>query len=132
MMTPEQYDQPFEARSDLLNEFDQLINKELPEKYSKIFPFQKRLRKRKNQVFNFLFYQDVPYDNNGSERAIRNLKVKQKVSGGFRSDRGAEIFAILRSVVDTIIKKGGNPSESIRFAINVATRKNEFFSNKSY
>ena len=132
MMTPEQYDQPFEARSDLLNEFDQLINKELPEKYSKIFPFQKRLRKRKNQVFNFLFYQDVPYDNNGSERAIRNLKVKQKVSGGFRSDRGAEIFAILRSVVDTIIKKGGNPSESIRFAINVATRKNEFYSNKRY
>jgi hypothetical protein len=43
---------------------------------------------------------------NGSERAIRNLKVKQKISGGFRSDRGAEIFAVLRSVVDTIIKKG--------------------------
>ncbi|RKX68244.1 hypothetical protein DRP43_06000 [candidate division TA06 bacterium] len=90
------------------------------------------LRKRKNQVFNFLFYPDVPYDNNGSERAIRNLKVKQKVSGGFRSDRGAEIFAILRSVVDTIIKKGGNPSESIRFAINVATRKNEFSPNTDF
>ncbi len=59
----------------------------------------------------------MPYNNNGSERAIRNLKVKQKISGGFRSDRGAEIFAILRSVVDTIIKKGGNPSESIRFVI---------------
>ena len=60
---------------------------------------------------------------NASERAIRNLKVKQKVSGGFRSDRGAEIFAVLRSVVDTIIKKGGNPFESIRFAINVAVCK---------
>jgi len=127
-MTHEQYDQPFKERSDLLNEFDQLVNQELPGKYLKIFPFQKRLRKRKNQVFNFLFYPDVPYDNNASERAIRNLKVKQKVSGGFRSDRGAEIFAILRSVVDTIIKKGGNPFESIRFAINVATRKNEFSS----
>jgi transposase len=127
-MTHEQYDQPFKERSDLLNEFDQLVNQELPGKYLKIFPFQKRLRKRKNQVFNFLFYPDVPYDNNASERAIRNLKVKQKVSGGFRSDRGAEIFAILRSVVDTVIKKGGNPFESIRFAINVATRKNEFSS----
>jgi transposase len=104
-MTPEQYDLPFKERSDLLN--------------------------KKNQVFNFLFYPDVPYDNNGSERAIRNLKVKQKVSGGFRSDRGAEIFAILRSVVDTIIKKGGNPSESIRFAIDVAACKNEYlFKNK--
>jgi len=131
-MTPEQYDQPFKERSELLSEFNRLISQELPGKYTKIFPFQKRLRKRKNQVFNFLFYPDVPYDNNSSERAIRNLKVKQKVSGGFRSDRGAEIFAILRSVVDTIIKKGGNPSESIRFAINVATNKNVFSPYKKY
>ncbi len=131
-MTPEQYDLPFKERSDLLSKFDQLVNQELPEKYSKIFPFKKRLKKRKNQVFNFLFYPDVPYDNNASEHAIRNLKVKQKVSGGFRSERGAEIFAILRSVVDTIIKKGGNPSESIRFAINVASCKNEYSSNKKY
>ena len=130
-MTPEQYDVLFKERSDLLNKFDKLVNQKLPGKYLKIFSFQKRLRKRKNQVFNFLFYPDVPYDNNGSERAIRNLKVKQKVSGGFRSERGAEIFAILRSVVDTIIKKGGNPSESIRFAINVATGKNEYsFKNR--
>jgi transposase len=77
----------------------------VPQKYSKILPLQKRLKKRKHEVFNFLFYPHVPYDNNASERAIRNLKVKQKVSGGFRSERGAEIFAILRSVIDTIIKK---------------------------
>jgi transposase len=69
---------------------------------------------------------------NGSERSIRNLKVKQKVSGGFRSYRGAEIFAILRSVVDTIIKKGGNPSESIRFALNVASHKNQLYYQKRY
>jgi hypothetical protein len=97
-MILEQYDQPFEDRNILLNEFDQLIKQELPKKYSKLFPLQKRLKKRKHQVFNFLFYPDVPYDNNGSKRAIRNLKVKQKVSGEFRSDRGAEIFAVLRSV----------------------------------
>lgn len=131
-MTLEQYDQPLEDRSDLLNDFDQLIKQELPEKYAKLFPLQRRLKKRKHQVFNFLFYPDVPYDNNGSERAIRNLKVKQKVSGGFRSDRGSEIFAVLRSVVDTIIKKGGNPSESIRFAINVATCKQDFASTKKF
>ena len=57
---------------------------------------------------------------NGSEQAIRNIKVKQKVSGSFRSERGSEIFAILRSVFDTTIKKGGNPFETIRFAINLA------------
>ena len=131
-MTLEQYNQPLKDRSELLNDFDQLIKQELPEKYAKLFPLQRRLKKRKHQVFNFLFYPDVPYDNNGSERAIRNLKVKQKVSGGFRSDRGSEIFAVLRSVVDTIIKKGGNPSESIRFAINVATCKQDYASAKKF
>lgn len=131
-MVPKQYDLPFQERSDVLNEFDILINQELPKKYSKILPFQKRLKKRKQEVFNFLFYPHVPYDNNGSERAIRNLKVKQKVSGGFRSERGAEIFAVLRSVTDTVIKKGGNPAESLRFAINVAACKKEFYSKKKY
>lgn len=131
-MTPEQYTGSFDQRTAVINEFDVLVNQTLPDTVPKILPFQKRLRKRKRQVFNFLFYPDVPYDNNGSERAIRNVKVKQKVSGSFRSERGAEIFAVLRSVVDTIIKKGGNPFESIRFAITVAAGKNEFLRNQRY
>jgi len=65
-MTPEQYDQPSEERSALLDEFDRLINLELPDKYSKIFPLKKRLKKRKQQVFNFLYYPQVPYENNGA------------------------------------------------------------------
>jgi len=129
-MTPEQYNEPLEERNAILRKFEILINTTLPEKASKIYPFQNRLQKRKDQVFNFLFYPDVPYDNNGSERAIRNVKVKQKVSGNFRSERGSEIFAILRSVFDTIIKKGGNPFETIRFAINLSVAKKEFLINK--
>lgn len=129
-ITTEQYNEPIQERTAILKEFNILINQPLPDTVPKIFPFQKRLLKRKGQVFNFLFDPDVPYDNNGSEQAIRNVKVKQKISGSFRSERGAEIFAILRSVVDTIIKKGGNPFESIHFAINVAARKKEFLANK--
>jgi len=72
----------------------------------------------------------VPYENNGSELAIRNIKVKQKVSGSFRSERGSEIFAILRSVFDTTIKKGGNPFETIRFAVNLSAKKKEFQLNR--
>lgn len=125
-MTLEQYTEPLEERNAILKEFEILLNQKLPDNVLKIFPFQKRLLKRQHQVFNFLFFPDVPYDNNGSERAIRNVKVKQKVSGSFRSERGAEIFAILRSVVDTVIKKGGNPFEAIRFAINIAACKSEF------
>ena len=131
-MTLKQYTGSFDQRGAVINEFDMLVNQTLPDTVSKILPFQKRLKKRRHQVFNFLFYPDVPYDNNGSERAIRNVKVKQKVSGSFRSERGAEIFAVLRSVVDSIIKKGGNPFESIRFAIAVAAGKNEFRRSQSY
>jgi transposase len=129
-ITLEQYTEQLEERTALLQEFGILINQSLPDKVSKIFPFQKRLKKRQHQVFNFLFHPDVPYDNNGSERAIRNIKVKQKVSGSFRSERGSEIFAILRSVFDTTIKKGGNPFETIRFAVNLSACKNEFQLNR--
>lgn len=125
-LTTEQYSQPCLARDELILEFGKLIDQNLPKSIPKIFPFQKRLLKRRHQVFTFLFLPEVPYDNNGSERAIRNIKVKQKVSGGFRSERGAETFAILRSVFDTIVKKGGNPFENIRFALNVARGKQEF------
>jgi transposase len=64
--------------------------------------------KYKNFVFNYLKYPDVPPDNNGSERAIRNVKVKQKISGQFKSFAGAMNFAILRSITDTAIKNGQN------------------------
>ncbi len=131
-MTEEQYTESLEERTAILKKFEILVNQQLPDKVSKIFPFQKRLRKYRHQVFNFLFYPDVPYDNNGSERAIRNIKVKQKVSGSFRSERGSEIFAILRSVFDTTIKKGGNPFDAIRFAVNISTCKNEFMANQRY
>ena len=47
---------------------------------------------------------NVPPDNNGSQRAIRNIKVKQKISGQFKSMTGAMNFAILRSITDTAIK----------------------------
>ena len=110
-------------------EFGKLIDRKLPESVSKISPFHKRLLKRRDQVFTFLFNPEVPYDNNGSERAIRNIKVKQKVSGGFRSEKGAETFAILRSVFDTVIKKGGNPFECVLFALNVARNKSKFLIN---
>ena len=65
-MTLEQYTEQLEERTSLLQEFGILINQSLPDKVSKIFPFQKRMKKRQHQVFNFLFYPDVPYDNNGS------------------------------------------------------------------
>jgi hypothetical protein len=59
--------------------------------------FIKRLVKNKSAIFTFLHHFNVPPDNNASERAIRNVKIKTKISGQFRSFRGAQRFAISRS-----------------------------------
>ena len=74
--------------------------------HNKLNAFVERLQKHQNSLLTFLDYEDVPPDNNGSERAIRNIKVKTKVSTQFRTIEGAQEFAILRSVADTATKNG--------------------------
>jgi len=113
-------------RDALLNRFDLLVGQTVAHETKKEHALQKRLAKYRHEMFTFLFEPEVPAHNNASERAIRNIKVKQKVSGEFRSERGAEIFAIIRSVVDTLLKKGANPLPELAFALNVAARKNDF------
>jgi transposase len=66
---------------------------------------QKRLLKHKDWIFTFMAYPDVPPDNNSSERAIKAAKVKDKVSGGFRSGQGASRFAHLLSLTQTLRKQ---------------------------
>jgi hypothetical protein len=55
----------------------------------------------------------IPPDNNGSERAIRNIKVKTKVSGQFKSFKGAEYYANIRTIIDTSRKQNINEFESL-------------------
>ncbi len=73
----------------------------------------KSLTKSKEKLFTFLLDENIPPDNNGSERAIRNIKVKQKVSGQFKSLDGAQNYANLRSIIDTSRKRGLNEFESL-------------------
>jgi transposase len=68
---------------------------------------------QKNQIFTFLEHPNIPPDNNGSERAIRNVKVKIKVSGQFKSFQGAKDYASLRSIVDTSRKRDLNEFDSL-------------------
>ncbi len=85
-------------------QFNELLAKELDkEKYPKSIIFQNAMKDNRNWVFTFLYHKDVAADNNGSERGIRNFKVKMKVSGQFKS--GQHSFAKLRSVIDTCIKR---------------------------
>lgn len=67
---------------------------------------QKRLKKHQEKIFHFFIRPDIPFHNNSSEQAIRNAKVKQKVSGCFRSEHGAKRHAILLSIIETCKKQG--------------------------
>lgn len=98
-----------------------LLNYQLPDKHEEIVTFQKRMRKYRDYIFTFLYHPNVPPDNNSSERAIRNIKVKQKVSGQFKSPHGAFIFAVIRSVTDTVIKNNQNVVESLNTIANLNT-----------
>jgi transposase len=78
---------------------------------------QKSLIKHDEHLFQFLEHREVPHENNQSERSIRPLKVKQKVSGMFKSEDGANAFCQLHSIVDTARK---NNQDAFRALIAVA------------
>ena len=72
-----------------------------------------RLAARKQDVLRFLNDLDVPFTNNEAERDARMMKVKQKISGGFRSEQGAIDFATIRSFISTAKKQGCNVIQAL-------------------
>ncbi len=78
----------------------------------------RRLRKRygkvRSHLFTFLEHPEVPPDNNGSERELRPTATYRKVTGGFRSNWGADLFAGVRSVVGTASRRGNDAYQAIR------------------
>ena len=66
----------------------------------------RRLHGRKLDVLRFLSDPTVPFTNNLAEQDGRMMKLRQKISGGFRSVGGAEDFAVIRSLLSTARKQG--------------------------
>ena len=72
-----------------------------------------RLRDHRSAVLRFITDLRVPFDNNQAERDIRMPKLKQKVSGCFRSAAGAHAFATLRSYLSTLRKQSIDPFQAL-------------------
>ena len=107
-MTEADYLNPPEEIAKMNAELDELLKEDCSKFHSKEQAFIRRLIKHRQSIFTFLTHPQVPPDNNASERAIRNVKVKTKVSGQFRNkdSKGADRYAKIRSVIDTTIKNG--------------------------
>ena len=76
-----------------------------------------RLSTYRDEVLAFIRYPQVPFDNNLAERDLRMMKVKQKISGGFRTWAGAELFVAIRSYLSTARKQGIPMLHAIQLAL---------------
>lgn len=118
-MQPQDYLKPTKAVIELEQRLSQLLQADHHTSHKKVKAFVKRLKKNRNSILTFIHHLKVPPDNNGSERAIRHVKVKTKVSGLFRTEKGAIRFAVIRSVVDTSIKNTNNVFQALTLLFNL-------------
>lgn len=77
-----------------------------------------RLRDYESSVLLFAKHSEVAFTNNRAERDLRMAKVKQKVSGCFRTEIYAKAYCRISSYLQTMTNKGYNPLIAIQMALN--------------
>ncbi len=87
-------------------------------KRSKSRNLLERFIKYEEDVLRFMDNEIVPFTNNQGERDIRMTKVHQKISGCFRSMKGAEIFCRVRGYISTCRKQGVSSSQALELLFN--------------
>jgi len=119
-LSKEQHEKPPNIeRIKIVQSLERLLERPPDKQQKELYTFYKRMCRERQHLFTFLFVKDVPPDNNASERAIRNVKVKQKISGQFKTEKAAQNFAKIRSVIDTTIKNGMNVLETLTLIAKV-------------
>ena len=103
------------------NEYDDFIklakkeNQNINSKFykEKAMKLTRRCEKYKENHLAYIYDFNIPFDNNLSERDLRIIKTKTKISGGFRSEHGAQIYCDVISIIRTAKKRGINPFQAI-------------------
>jgi transposase len=118
------------AIDSLMRRYEKVVEKGIEEERrydSAIEGIKKRGRKKKGKsvrllevfirdrekVMRFIHNKDTPFDNNIAERDLRMVKLKQKVSGCFRTVQGGKIFCRIRSYISSVRKQGYSVLDSI-------------------
>ncbi len=81
-----------------------------------------RLKEKRDCILRFMYDFSVPFTNNLGEQDIRMAKLKQKISGSFRTFMGGQIFCRVRSYISTARKQGWNIWDALADAIRGSPR----------